>query len=186
MGTTTKKIVLSVISIAVVVSSALVISCNSGEISKQLNNDGCEETVRSFFDWYYYDHKKIDTIDLVTIDSRDSIYRVNFQNADQYLTELKNAHLFSEKFMQDMRTFFRMADSSLIIARQIDDPAIGFEADLLLHSQEAEYILENRGKIEFTQHGSDSTCSVTAKFGDDVLLFTIDRSGKLINSIERK
>ena len=71
--------------------------------------------------------------------------------------------------------------------RQSDGPAVGFESDLLLLSQEPEYLLDNRKEIStFGSKGKGGEYVVVAGYSRDTLAFKVDHSTGLIDSIFRR
>jgi len=163
--------------------SILLVSCDANKRKASTAGNNCTETIRHFYNWYNTNYKQIDGLDFVTPSPPDSIYRVNQEAVKEYMLALKKSGLFSEKFLANKADFFSKSDSMFITLKQIDDAAIGFEADLLLISQEPEYYLENRNKMEFKESADSLCCIVRAKLNKDVLTFRLNSASYLIDSI---
>lgn len=157
------------------------ISCH--QHSRSLNK--CQESVRNFFDWYENNIEKINGIDLVKITS-DNKYRVQFSETEKYLSILKESRLFSEKFLKDKADFFNRSDIELMKSGQDDNPAAGFEADLLLCTQEPENLLKDKKILTFEETASNGHTLISVKWYDDIRVFILDSTDCLIDSIYLK
>jgi len=118
--------------------------------SAENRSEECFNTIRSFLKWYKSNFSKILSIQLVDLheDSTTAQYRVNFKNAEKYISVLRSAGFFSERFLQEKLQYFKEADRKLIDLKQNDGPPEGFDADLLLFTQDMEAVFE---KVETLQ-----------------------------------
>lgn len=121
----------------------------------EINNEDCSSAVKEFLSWYkiHFDSlKALQLVDLIE-DSVNVHYRINFNNAQKYIGELKASGLFTEEYLENLLRYFKERDGEFVKENQSDGPPIGFEADLLLHTQEPELVLKNFAslKIEYVK-----------------------------------
>ncbi|MBX2905471.1 MAG: hypothetical protein KF744_05500 [Taibaiella sp.] len=182
-GKTIKKEIRGIV-FTVMVFCLLVFSCSSEQ--KGNSHDDYASVVRDFFEWYAGNYETMSGLDFAK-PMQDSFYRIDFGQVEEYLALLRKAGVFSEKFIEDKIAFFRQGDSNLAIVRQTDGPAVGFESDLLLLSQEPEYLLDNRKEISTSvSKGKGGEHVVVAGYSGDTLVFTVGHSTGLVDSIFRR
>jgi hypothetical protein len=175
--------------------------CNGSRISKfviQYDQDSiknfkacsCIATVRKFLKWYKEQYTEISSIQLVLLSgNNDSArYKVNFNNAKKYIDLLRSSGFFSNEFLKDKIKYFQKCDKILKIKRQNDGPPVGFEADLILFTQEPESVFEKSEsmRIDIFKKRSKGTMELRLQSIDNNLLFKMVISSMecLISSIE--
>lgn len=104
----------------------------------------CVMNTRLFFAWY---KKNFDTLNHIRIvqltgTGNNTQYRVNTAEAEKYVSMLRWSGLFSEKFCRTKLDYFMEQDKLLLKDKQNDGPPTGFEADLMLMTQETDELLE--------------------------------------------
>jgi hypothetical protein len=121
---------------------------DSISIAKVCNSN----TVENFLKWYKTNFEKMRDMQNLVVglvgDSATAQYRVNFDNAEKYLSKLRSSGLFSDKFLQERLQYFKDADKNLVKLKQNDGPPEGFDFDLLLHTQEPEAVLEKYNSLK--------------------------------------
>lgn len=97
-----------------------------------------DSTVISFLKWYRDNEDRLHQIQLLTGGLADTttFYSVDFEATEKYLTELKKSGFLSDKFLGDLRQHFFKSNEYLKQHPQNDGPAPGFEADLIMKSQD--------------------------------------------------
>jgi len=127
--------------------------------------------VKSFLNWYRENYARVQQIQLVDFSS-DGHYELQLDGMEEYLLILKNSGLFSESFVQNMKMYFEECDDRFKVTQQNDGPPVGFEADLLLHTQEPNAILEKQTTLDYNViHQSESLKRVQLITLDNVLVF---------------
>lgn len=135
--------------------SALIISCgnnnNTGTgteapATATLQESGAVNAATSFLKWYKAHYEAISKIRMVN-DNYDAEetgenYAVNFTEAEHYLAELRSSGFVSEKYLAGQMAEFRKNDSMFKVNPQKGGPPDGFNADLVLMTQELDATLE--------------------------------------------
>jgi hypothetical protein len=142
------------------------------------------QTIKNFLQWYKSNFEDILKIQLVDLrgDGITAQYRVNSTNTDKYLALLKSSGMFSSKYLEAMEEYFKKGDIKLVEHKQNDGPPIGFEHDLLLLTQEPEYLLENSENVKYEIMMETELYAIVIV--DNDLSFKIDKRG-LIDSISK-
>ncbi|MFL5764971.1 MAG: hypothetical protein ACJ77K_13590 [Bacteroidia bacterium] len=73
-------------------------------------------------------------------------YAVNFEATEMYLNSLKESGFFSEKYVENWRTYFKKANNDFKKDPQNDGPPEGFDYDFIMQGQDYETELENPRK----------------------------------------
>jgi len=109
-----------------------------------------ESTIIAFLKWYKYNEERLRQIQLLTGGLKDTttFYSVNFKATEKYLSELKKSGFLSDRFLEDLRTHFIQANEYLKQHPQHDGPAPGFEADLIMKSQDYMDVFENLDNVK--------------------------------------
>ena len=109
------------------------------------------QVVKDFLQWYKVNYDTLNSNPLVTLVSKgnDTRYRVNFENAVTYLKLLQSSEKLEAEFINKMNSRLQSCDSAFMYKKQNDGPPEGFEADLLLLTQEPEIFLENIENLTF-------------------------------------
>lgn len=150
---------------------ALLTAC----VSKNKPNDNSAnaetKVVIDFFKWYKNNLEKINKINMV--DNSDSsgdstkFYKVNFNETEKYLAELKNSGFISDKYIEKWRKYFKKCDSDLKTNLQNEGPPSGFEYDFVTLTQEVNYVfagIDNAVAKEKFNNGKSSIVEII--FGD--------------------
>jgi hypothetical protein len=126
-------------------------SCSTGDASKQLAAPAAtgsrsalstasspEKTVREYLNWYSNNQDKLPRNFVTEFRSHDTsdYYTVDFRVTEKWLGTLRNSNLLSNKYLQHWRTYFKQYADTLEVHHQNDGPAIGFDYDFLMLSQE--------------------------------------------------
>lgn len=121
------------------------------ESKKEKSLDLTDRT-KYFLNWYKQNFEKINDLQLVEtpeVDERISYYKIDYNSTKKYLSILKSSNLFSEYFLINLESYFKLGDEKLQKLKQNDGAPVGFEFDLLLYSQEPESILDNIQSISY-------------------------------------
>jgi hypothetical protein len=99
--------------------------------------------ILDFLNWYEKNQIKLSEIELVNNSSGEIIdttkfYSVNFANTEKYLIEFKKSGLFSEKYIENQRKYFKKCESEFIAQPENDGPPSGFDYDIVMKSQDIE------------------------------------------------
>jgi hypothetical protein len=143
-------------------------------------NPDCQNTVKDFLAWYKMHFDSLKAIQLVDLIEEGSIaqYRVNFKNAAKYIDQLRSSGFFSEKYCQSKLQYFKEKDQELVKDKQSDGPPVGFEADLLLYTQEPREVLKKYRLLKIDQINPTVFKLISV---DNNLLFNLEtQSGKCI------
>jgi hypothetical protein len=157
---------------------------------KNLKAFSCISTIRKFLKWYKEKYTEISSIQLVLLSGNNDLtrYKVNFDNAKKYIDLLHSSGFFANEFLKDKINYFQKCDKIFEIKRQKDGPPLGFEADLILFTQEPESVFEKSEsmKIDILKKRGKGTIELRLQSTDNNLLFKMDtNSGQcLIRSIE--
>ncbi|ESU20490.1 hypothetical protein FEDK69T_30150 [Flavobacterium enshiense DK69] len=170
------------------------ISENIGVIKTENNqNEDLKKQITEFITWYGKNEKKLHEFELVNnsyneiIDST-KFYSVNFENTEKYLSEFRKSGLFSERYIENQRRYFKECEKNLIAYPENDGPPSGFDHDIVMKSQD--FVMEELIrdlKVENVQI-LNKTAKLTANFGYDYKLqITLSEENKIwkIDNIER-
>jgi hypothetical protein len=142
-----------------------------------------------FLKWYKKNEEKLHKIKILKGGGSDtsSNYSVNYDNTSLYLLELKKSGYLSKKYRDSLFAYIIRCNEILKKYPQNDGPAQGFEADLVMKSQDYMGIMENLDtyKILSKKRHNDSI-NIVLKFSkDEKMTFNLSRyNGKwLIDTI---
>lgn len=134
------------------------------------SNESLTIKIKEFINWYGKNQTKLSQIELVNNSHNEIIdstkfYSVNFENAEKYLTEFKKSGLFSEKYIESQRKYFKDCESDFIAEPENDGPPSGFDYDIVLKSQdfEIEELIRDLKVKNLTV--TEKTAKLTADFG---------------------
>ena len=129
------------------------LSILSNKKDMNVNSSGCITTLQNFLEWYNVQFNSLNSIQIVELkqDTAISQYRVNFNKATKYIDQIRLSGFFSENYCQDKLQYFKEKDQELVKDKQSDGPPIGFEADLLLLTQEPNEVLKNHNSLKIDQ-----------------------------------
>ena len=123
--------------------------CTDGNASNaKSSNDKaihCQpSTIREFLKWYKDHYEPISAIQIVSLAGEEDTarYKVDNTNAAAYTSLLRSSGYFSEQYLDNQLLYFKERESIFSRSRQSDGVPVGFEADLLLFTQEPEALLE--------------------------------------------
>jgi hypothetical protein len=107
------------------------------------SNESLTIKIKEFINWYGKNQTKLSQIELVNNSHNEIIdttkfYSVNFENTEKYLTEFKKSGLFSEKYIESQRKYFKDCESDFIAEPENDGPPSGFDYDIVMKSQDFE------------------------------------------------
>jgi hypothetical protein len=134
--------------LAVVVFLVFVPCTNNSQTGKEIQPGLTKEPVKTvvdFLKWYRENYEKISKIQMVNIpplEDHDSVYTVNFEEIEEYLTYLKTSGFVSDKYLQQWRDFLVKAGKKLEQDKVNDGPPEGFDFDFVLWTQEINDTLE--------------------------------------------
>ena len=134
------------------------------------SNESLTIKIKEFINWYGKNQTKLSQIELVNNSHNEIIdttkfYSVNFENTEKYLTEFKKSGLFSEKYIESQRKYFKDCDSDFIAEPENDGPPSGFDYDIVMKSQdfEIEELIRDLKVKNLTV--TEKTAKLTADFG---------------------
>lgn len=134
------------------------------------SNESLTIKIKEFINWYGKNQTKLSQIELVNNSHNEIIdttkfYSVNFENTEKYLTEFKKSGLFSEKYIESQRKYFRDCESDFIAEPENDGPPSGFDYDIVMKSQdfEIEELIRDLKVKNLTV--TEKTAKLTADFG---------------------
>jgi hypothetical protein len=133
-------------------------------------NESLTIRIKEFINWYGKNQTKLSQIELVN-NSRGEIidstkfYSVNFENTEKYLTEFKKSGLFSEKYIESQRKYFKDCESDFIAEPENDGPPSGFDYDIVMKSQDFEIKELIRDLKVKNLTVTEKTAKLTADFG---------------------
>ena len=137
---------------------------------ENVENKILTEKVKEFINWYGRNQTKLRDIELVN-NSRGEIidttkfYSVNFVNTEKYLIEFKKSGLFSEKYIESQRRYFKECESDFTAEPENDGPPSGFDYDLVMKSQDFEIEELIRDLKIKNLNVTAKTAKLTADFG---------------------
>jgi len=92
----------------------------------------------NFLKWYRDNEKRLQQFDVVKGGLPDSTknYYIDFIMAERYIAELRASGFLSDAFLNDLMDYFKQCSLYLKKYPQNDGPPPGFEADLIMKSQD--------------------------------------------------
>ena len=159
-----------------------------GTVSPEVSQQVLVEKVRAFFDWY---STRVDSlVDIQLVDNSGvedtGRYAVNFDSTAAYLRILSHAGIFTRDYIEDKNAYFQLCASKISQDSVRTATPYGFDADLILLSQEYEEDISNFSQATFgnyteTENGAsiDVTIVYTLRIdfviqGDRLLIDKID------------
>jgi hypothetical protein len=159
-----------------------------GTVSPEINQPVLEEKVRGFFDWYA---TRVDSlVDIQLVDNSGvedtGRYVVNFDSTAAYLRILTYSGIFTQDYIEDKKAYFQLCAGKIRQDSIRTSSPYGFDADLILLSQEYEEDISNFSEATFgnyteTENGAsiDVTIVYTLRIdfviqGDRLLIDRID------------
>jgi hypothetical protein len=134
------------------------------------SNESLTIKIKEFINWYGKNQTKLSQIELVNNSHNEIIdttkfYSVNFENTEKYLTEFKKSGLFSEKYIESQRKYFKDCELDFIAEPENDGPPSGFDYDIVMKSQdfEIEELIRDLKVKNLTV--TEKTAKLTADFG---------------------
>lgn len=143
-------------------------ACSSKQNSKEVNTDSltpsypASESVIGFLTWYKLHMMDLNAYNLVTNNGNESPdpskpYSVNFPETEKYIAALQASGFVSNKFAENRRAYFKKCDEALKIEQQYDGPPMGFDADLIMLSQDFELDFLEQAKINAHPGGNTNS-----------------------------
>ncbi|HUH33034.1 MAG TPA: hypothetical protein VLZ28_03720 [Daejeonella sp.] len=148
-----------------------------------------KRVAHNFLNWYKDNRENLEKFKLITGKPGDSTtaYRVDFQEAEKYLSELKKSGFVSDQYIASFRKYFEEGDANLKKYPQYTGTAMGFGFDLVLKADDYKEILDhiNKRKI-ITKPVDANTVKVYIRFPTVVMLLKMTKSGNtwLIDSLD--
>ncbi len=140
------------------------------------------KTVIEFVKWYRDNMSSLNNIELINnaySDAPDStkLYSVNFKNVDRYLKEIKKCGYVSDKYINQLLTYFKTGDKYLLENPEYEGPPEGFNFDLVLWSQDYQEDLDNIDNTKFSLLANgENRKEIEAKFfGGSTLQFKLSK-----------
>tara|TARA_R110000868_G_scaffold173512_2_gene409651 strand:- start:1188 stop:1811 length:624 start_codon:yes stop_codon:yes gene_type:complete len=126
--------------------------------------------IKEFINWYGKNQTKLSKIELVNnsrneINDTTKFYSVNFENTEKYLAEFKKSGLFSEKYIESQRKYFKNCESDFKAEPENDGPPSGFDYDIVMKSQDFEIEELIRDLKVKNLIVTEKTAKLTADFG---------------------
>lgn len=164
---------------ALILLSLFILSCgktkNAENETNELNEQNIENSIFTnrileFLTWYGKNLPKLNEMELVNnsfgekVDST-KFYSVNFENTEKYLTEFKKSGLFSEKYIESQRNYFKKCESDFIASPENEGPPSGFGYDIVMKSQEFDIEEMKRDLKIKNLNATEKTAKLTADFG---------------------
>lgn len=117
-----------------------------------------DSAIIAFLKWYKDNDERLHKIQLITggLDDTTTFYSVDFKATERYLSELKKSGFLSEGFLNELRKHFTQSNEYLKKHPQNDGPAPGFEADLIMKSQDYMDVWENLDKVKVINEKTSS------------------------------
>lgn len=126
------------------------------------------ESVIGFLTWYKVHMMDLNAFKLVTNNGNatpqpDKPYSVNFSETEKYIAALKASGFISEKYVENTRAYFKKWNDTLKVEKQYDGPPMGFDADLIMLSQDFDLNFLDQVKIN-THPGGTYNAHVMLEF----------------------
>jgi hypothetical protein len=104
-----------------------------------------DSTILTFIKWYHQNENRLNKINFIPggLEDTTTFYSIDSEKSEEYLSELSKSNCVSNKFISDLRNFFNQSDKYFKEHPQNDGPAYGFEADLIMKSQDYMDVWEN-------------------------------------------
>jgi hypothetical protein len=103
------------------------------------------QTIKAFLAWYETHYSAANAFPLVN-QGNEVYYSVNFEECEKFLAYLKSSGYVSDSYLDNFRTHFKNAQAEFEREPQNDGPPPGFDYDIVLLTQEPEWIFEHREK----------------------------------------
>lgn len=138
---------LSILALFLLIS--FLISCTDGTAHNMANSrdkaaSDQTSTIKEFLSWYKDNYEAINAIKIVSLagEGDTARYKVDDNSVTAYINLLRSSGYFSERYLNSQLQYFRERDRIFSLSRQSDGVPVGFEADLLLFTQEPETLLD--------------------------------------------
>ena len=145
------------------------------------NTNSPDSTVINFLKWYRDNEERLSKIQLIKGGWPDTttFYSVDFNQTEKYLLELSKSNFLSEKFISDLRDYFKTSNEYLIQHHENDGPPSGFDADLIMKSQDYDDVWTNIDKAkELSKDISSNKANLKFQFaGNYKMEFSLSKTG---------
>lgn len=138
-------------------------------------------TVMAFLKWYRSNEERLNQIPIIKgLADSTTFHSVDSKASEKYLKELKNSGYVSDRFLDSLRRHFVQSNDYLKQHPENDGPVPGFDADLIMKSQDYVDIWENLEKVNVLENGVvDNKAFVTLYFaGNYKTRYFLTKSGK--------
>lgn len=148
-----------------------------------------KRVVHNFLIWYKNNRENLQKFQLVAGKPGDSTraYRVDFREAEKYLTALKNSGFVSDRYINSFRQYLESCDANFQKNPQYSGIPAGFEFDLVLKAREYDEILDRISKWKVSSKPiNPDTTKVYLKLPYVYMVLQLSRSGDnwLIDSLD--
>ncbi len=111
-----------------------------------------ETVVNNFLKWYKNNDARLNSIPLIKGGAPDttSFYSVDFTQIEKYLNELKKSGFLSDKYLNDLRSYFKNLNDSLKKYPQNDGPPFGFDLDFIMKAQDYTDIMDDLDSLKIS------------------------------------
>jgi hypothetical protein len=138
--------------------------------TETIQNENLTNKIKEFITWYGKNQSKLGNIELVNNSKNEIIdstkfYSVNFENTEKYLNEFRKSGLFSEKYIESQRKYFKECESDFIAEPENDGPPSGFDYDIVMKSQDFEMEELIRDLKVKNLNVTEKIAKLTADFG---------------------
>ncbi len=127
-----------------------------------------DSTVLTFIKWYHQNEDRLEKIEFIKggLEDTTTFYSIDFTKTEKYLSELAKSNCVSQKFISDFRNFFTRSDKYFKEHPQNDGPAYGFEASLIMQSQDYMDVWENLDSMKSLKRNiSGNKAIIKVSFG---------------------
>ncbi len=190
------KLIKSILYVAFLFIIILLSSCSSQK-SDDVKTDNlttatpASEAVIGFLTWYKLHMMDLNAYKLVTNNGNETPepgkpYSVNFPETEKYINALRASGFISDKYAENSRAYFKKCEEAFRVEKQYDGPPMGFDADLIMLSQDFE--LDFLDLVKITSHsGATNNAHLILEFPNELKLayaMTLENGKWLIDDIQ--
>ena len=137
-------------------------------------------TIREFLSWYKDHYETVNAIHVVSLTGEEDTarYKVDDTNAAAYTSLLRSSGYFSDQYLMDQLQYFKERESIFSRSKQSDGVPVGFEADLLLFTQEPEALLEQYKTLPIEEVNKQQFKLVAADY--NLLFDMVEKNGNCV------
>ena len=116
-----------------------------------------KKTVINFIKWYLNNKDSLDEKYPIVIISKGQPYKVDMNQANGYLFELKKSNMVSDYYLNEFKKYFVRCDSNFKEHPQTFDIPFGFDYDLVMKSNDYDNVktnIDNSKIISYKKEGN--------------------------------